>query len=158
MLNALGEGRSLIGFLENQEIGECDVVKEISDFIDSVQKLVADRQQTLRFELPDPTWPELPKQHAWSLLRFVQQAVQNAIQHAGPTSIEVTLGWYEDADMPTIVASVNDHGIGFNATLQAPDGHYGLQSLQQRANMCSGRFELQSSPNKGCRASLFVPV
>lgn len=158
MLNALAEGRSLIGFFENQEIGECDVIKEIGNFIDSLQSLVADRQQSLQLELPNPCWPELPKQAAWSLLRFVQQAVQNAIQHAGPTRIEVHLGWSVTAAVPMILASVEDHGIGFDTSLQAPDGHFGLQSLQQRANMCCGQLEVESSPGQGSRIALRVPV
>lgn len=158
MLNALAEGRSLIGFFENQEIGECDVIKEIGNFIDSLQSLVADRQQSLHLELPNPCWPELPKQSAWSLLRFVQQAVQNAIQHAGPTRIEVHLGWSVTAAEPMILACVEDHGIGFDTSLQAQDGHFGLQSLQQRANMCCGRLEVESSPGQGSRVALRVPV
>ena len=158
MLKALAEGRSLIGFFENQDIGECDAIKEIASFIDSVQSLVADRGQSLQINLPNPPWPELPKQYAWSLLRFVQQVVQNAIQHAGPTRIDVRLGWDATGDEPTVVASVEDQGVGFDATLPAPEGHFGLQSLQQRARMCGGRFKLESSLGKGCQVALFVPV
>ncbi|MDX1927126.1 MAG: histidine kinase [Pirellulaceae bacterium] len=158
MLNALAEGRSLIGFFENQEVGECDAIKEINNFVESVQSLVHDRGQSLRIELPHPTWPDLPKQHAWSLLRFVQQAVQNAIQHAGPTQIEVRLGWSAAGDGACLVASVEDQGVGFDPTLQAPEGHYGLQSLQQRSHMCGGRFELEAAPGHGCRVTLYVPV
>lgn len=158
LLNALAEGRSLISFFESQEIGECDAIKEIESFIESVQSLVDERGQSLHFELPLRDWPELPKHHAWSLLRFIQQAVQNAIQHAGPTSIEIRLGWSTKADESMIAASVEDHGNGFDTTLQPPEGHFGLQSLQQRANMCGGRFELVSAPDKGCRVALFVPV
>ncbi len=158
MLNALAEGRSLIGFFENQELGECDAVKEIGCFADSVQKLVADRGQSLQLERPNPDWPDLPKQYAWSLLRFVQQAVQNAIQHAGPTRIDVRLGWDCSDSESHLVAIVEDEGVGFDTTQPAPEGHFGLQSLQQRANMCGGRFSLVSSPGKGCRVALFVPV
>ena len=158
MLNALAEGRSLIGFFENQEVGECDAIKEIASFIDSIQSLVADRGQSLQLELPNPIWPGLPKQYAWSLLRFVQQAVQNAIQHAGPTRIEVRLGWEAIGDESMVVASVEDQGVGFDATLLAPEGHFGLQSLRQKAHMCGGRFKLESSPGKGCQVVLFVPV
>jgi signal transduction histidine kinase len=157
MLKALAEGRSLIGFFENQKLGDCDATKEISSFIDSVQSLVADRGQSLQIELPSSVWPELPKQHAWSLLRFVQQAVQNAIQHAGPTQIKVRLGW-DVKDDSIMVVIVEDQGVGFDSTLSAPEGHFGLQSLQQRANMCGGRFKLESSPGNGCRIALFVPI
>ena len=159
MLNALTEGRSLIGFLENQEVGDCDAIKEIANFIESVQSLVTDRGQSLRMEIPDaPMARDLPKQHAWSLLRFVQQAVQNAIQHAGPTQIDVHLGWDTTVDESSVTVSVEDRGVGFDTSLQTPVGHYGLQSLQQRAHMCGGRFELVSAPGQGCRATLCVPL
>jgi signal transduction histidine kinase len=157
MLNALAEGRTLIGFLENQEIGECDVVKEITLFIETVRSFAAHRGQALRIELPSPNWPSLPKQHAWSLLRFVQQAVQNAIQHAGPTTIAVQLGWATCAPEPMLFASVEDHGVGFDPKHEVAEGHFGLQSLQQRVRMCGGRFELVASPGKGCRVTAILP-
>ncbi len=158
MLNALAEGRSLIRFFDNQEMGDCDAVKEIAQFVDSVQSLVADRGQTLRIELPNPAWPDLPKHQAWSLLRFVQQAAQNAIQHAGPTQITVQLGWEIAEDSSSVVASIEDLGVGFDTTLPTPQGHFGLQSLQQRANMSGGRFQIASSPGLGCRVALTVPI
>lgn len=157
MLKALAEGRSLIGFFEGQEIGECGAVREIAAFIDSVQSLANDRGQTIRLELPNPLWPDLPKQVAWSLLRFVQQAVQNAIQHAGPAHIDVRLSWKNSSDEPSIAVGIEDDGVGFDTTRQALEGHIGLQSLQQRAQMCGGRFSLKSAPGKGCQVALSVP-
>ena len=37
-------------------------------------------------------------------------------------------------------------------------GHFGLQSLQQRANMCGGRFTLKTAIGAGCCVELEVPV
>lgn len=158
LLNALAEGRSLIGFLDHQEIGDCDVEASIAQFVNTMQALVEQRGQTLHLDLPSPGWPAFPKQQAWSALRFVQQAVQNAIQHAGPTSIVVRLGWVDAENASVIRAVVEDHGNGFDATVEAPAGHFGLQSLQQRATMCGGRFRLETSPGNGCRVTLEAPL
>jgi len=177
LLNALTEGRSLIGFLDHQEIGDCDVVASIAHFVDAMQSLVEQRGQTLHLELPSPSWPAISKQHAWSVLRFVQQAVQNAIQHAGPTSIVVQLEWLDtelaatggqrdlsdereagEQSESVIRVMVEDQGRGFDSTIQPLAGHFGLQSLQQRAKMCGGRFRLKTSLGAGCRATLEVPI
>ncbi len=167
LLNALAEGRSLIGFLDHQELGDCDAMASIAQFVDAMQTLVEQSGQTLHLELPSPSWPAIPKQHAWSVLRFVQQAVQNAIQHAGPTSIVVQLGWVdagssgrESAGLngSMVRAIVEDQGRGFDSEIESRAGHFGLQSLQQRASMCGGRFRLITSPGAGCRAILEMPI
>ena len=158
LLNALSEGRELIGFLENQELSDCDAVVAIENFIESMQALATQRGQKLTFERPDPDWPSISKQHAWSILRFVQQAVQNAIQHAGPASVSVRLGWGSTSSEAVVVAAVHDDGRGFDATVEPPAGHFGLQSLQQRANMCGGRFAIETAPGAGCRVELEIPA
>ena len=159
LLNALAEGRGLIGFLETQELGDCDAVAAVASFMESMHSLTEQRQQTLRFDRPEPDWPSIAKPQAWSILRFVQQAVQNAIQHAGPANIAVCLGWSSTrSNDPAIIAVVQDNGRGFDSKVEPPVGHFGLQSLQQRANMCGGRFTLKTAIGAGCRVELEVPV
>ncbi len=169
LLNALAEGRELIGFLDRQEVGECDLDSSIAKFLEAMQPLVEQRGQSLQFESQhaEPSHeesqltnlPAISRQTAWSVLRFVQQAVQNAIQHAGPASVCVRLKWnIEVDDEGTLHVSVEDNGRGFDPKVELPAGHFGLQSLQQRANMCGGVFTLRTAPVAGCYVSLDVPL
>ena len=63
LLNALAEGRGLIGFLETQELGDCDAVAAVASFTESMHSLTEQRQQTLRFDRPAPDWPSIAKSH-----------------------------------------------------------------------------------------------
>ncbi len=159
LLNALAEGRELIGFLDQQEVGECDLVSSIAKFLESMQPLVEQRGQSLKFESQDTELPTISRQTAWSVLRFVQQAVQNAIQHAGPASVCVRLKWNMALDDEgALQVLVEDDGRGFDPKVELPAGHFGLQSLQQRANMCGAVFTLSTAPGAGCCVSLDVPL
>jgi signal transduction histidine kinase len=163
---ALAEGRSLIGYLDDQAVGEEDVAVALEKHLRAIEPECLERGQVLRFQPPSPSWPILPKKQAWCLIRLLQQAVQNAVQHAGPASINVSLAWMP-ADSPVsgstvavsrrLVARVEDDGVGFDTSLDPVHGHYGLQSLRQRARMCGSKFTIDSSPGKGTRIVVDFP-
>ena len=157
--NALTEGRELIGFLDGQEAGECDLLTSIEKFLEAMRPLAEQRGQSLQFDSGQCEFPAISRAIVWSVLRFVQQAVQNAIQHAGHGVICVRLKWrFQAGDEDMLHASVEDTGCGFDAGVELPLGHYGLQTLKQRANMCGGVFTLKTAPGTGCCVSLDVPV
>ncbi len=164
---AQGEGRALIGYLDDQAQGDDDVTSALQKYLDAVQPDATERRQSLRFNPPQPPWPALPKQVAWSILRLLQQATQNAIQHAGPAEITISLGWSTengplDVSEPVLrhsqlAASVTDNGLGFDLEQPTEYGHFGLQSIQQRAKMCNAVLSIDSAPNAGTRIHIVVP-
>ncbi len=84
--------------------------------------------------MPEPPWPALPNAVAWSIVRFAQQAIQNAIQHAGPATISVRLGWAVKRENELqLELVVRDNGVGFDPAAPVPAGISGLASLHQRA-------------------------
>ncbi len=162
---ALVEGRSLIGYLDDQALGDDDVEVALERLVQALEPDALERGQVLRLEKPSAAWPRLPKQIAWSLLRLLQQAVQNAIQHAGPATIKVCLGRSETiievglstGNSAALLARVEDDGIGFDTTVPPRQGHYGLQSLYQRARMCGASLTLDSHPGQGTRVVVEIP-
>ena len=92
--------------------------------------------------------PTLPAHVARELLRIAQEAIANALDHARPTSIEVTLR-QQDGGASLIV---RDDGQGFDPR-QAPGtaaGHFGLTGMRERAAGL-GTFTLDSRPGAGTR-------
>ena len=85
------------------------------------------------------------------VLRIAQEALQNAIKHAGATRIGVRLV----AEDGLLVLEVEDHGVGFD-----PDGHdirarsLGLTSMQERAERLGGRLAIASAPGRGTTVRL----
>ncbi|WP_010584646.1 PAS domain-containing sensor histidine kinase [Schlesneria paludicola] len=97
------------------------------------------------------TPPDLvvPTDLATVCYRITQEAVTNAMRHAGARQIEIQL---READ-GELTLKIQDDGAGFNvaaARERAAEGNsLGLISMQERANLADGQFEIVSEPAKG---------
>ncbi|HYE47207.1 MAG TPA: ATP-binding protein [Caulobacter sp.] len=87
------------------------------------------------------------------IYRLLQEACANALRHAAPTAITVTLS--RPLDAPELVEiSLADDGAGFDpATVK---GGVGLRSMRLRAERIGGRLDFASGPD-GTRVSLRFP-
>jgi signal transduction histidine kinase len=110
----------------------------------------------LRCDLRSDEIPEnrlFPKlQHA--LLRIAQEAVHNAVRHANPTLIVLTLRW----NPPKLVLQVRDNGSGISAAQLEKSEDFGLGSMLERASQIDGRFEIQTAINHGTTIIVTVPI
>jgi ligand-binding sensor domain-containing protein/signal transduction histidine kinase len=82
------------------------------------------------------------------LLRVAQEAVNNAMRHASPGLIQVTI----DYGPSSVSLHVADDGRGFavEALTSAPDGeHWGLVTMKERVARIGGRFDIHSTPGSG---------
>ncbi|MBV9179743.1 MAG: hypothetical protein JO356_00405 [Acidobacteria bacterium] len=90
------------------------------------------------------------------LYRVCMEAVTNAVRHSGATKIAVGLNF----STTYIQLSVEDDGCGFDlATSHSANGtHFGLKSMQQRAERCGGKLSVESTIGQGTKVALEVPV
>jgi signal transduction histidine kinase len=97
----------------------------------------------------------LPKV-AVQLIRISQEALANVRKHArGASRVSVRL----EALDGHLLLSIQDDGAGFNlAAPQAEGRHFGLQVMRQRAARIDGRVMVDSSPGKGTRVMVEVPL
>jgi len=82
-----------------------------------------------------------------SIFRIVQEATSNALKHAGAQCIKVCLRERNGS----LELSIEDDGRGFDAAAGVSDFNHGLglQSMQERAGLSGGDYELQSVQGKG---------
>ena len=154
---ALDEGRQLIGFLERPTpTAALDLGEQIGEYIDAVSPQAEAGDQCIRMTVDIPEWPNLPSSTRWNLLRVAQQAIRNAVAHAGPTLIHVS--WTIDADDRRLALVVQDWGRGFDATQPPPAEHFGLESMRHRARIMGGSLDIHSAPGDGCRVVCRVPL
>lgn len=152
---AAEEGRSLIGFLETyNEDKPFSLATEIEQFVEATRPLAAAAQQELELSSSLVLPTSLPPQQSWSVLRVLQQAVQNAVQHAGPCQIVIDSQANDEGWILTVV----DRGVGFVPTDPGQPNHFGLSSMQQRAVALGGRLEINSNPGKGTTIALQLPA
>ena len=100
--------------------------------------------------------PELSREVSLALFRIVQEAISNAAIHSEAESLIVRF----DSRAGSVVAEVEDDGIGFdlgNALGQA-GGSLGLFGMHERAGYVSGELSLESGPGLGTRVRVVIPM
>jgi signal transduction histidine kinase len=95
----------------------------------------------------------LPPRAQHELLRIAQEAIHNAVRHANPTLIAVTLRW----DAPNLVLRVKDNGSGIAAARLEKSEGFGLRNMRERASEIDGRFEIQTAVGHGTTIIVTVP-
>lgn len=101
-----------------------------------------------------PPLPWLDAANALHVLRLFQEAIGNALRHAGATTLEV--GCREEArhDRSGLTVWVADDGAGFTPALTPGKG---LGIMRDRALALHGEFDCVSAPGAGARISLWLP-
>jgi signal transduction histidine kinase/ligand-binding sensor domain-containing protein len=85
-----------------------------------------------------------------------QEALRNALKHAGRGTIQVRLR-YDSASFELLV---RDDGTGMTEDVQRAGitGHYGLAGMRERAARIGGEFSIISAPGQGTTVRVMVPV
>jgi signal transduction histidine kinase len=90
---------------------------------------------------------------------IIEEAVTNARKHASASTIWVRL---QPLEPGVAVLEVEDDGIGFdvNAVNRAYDkrSSLGMVNLRERAELVNGLLNVQSTPGKGTKVSVYLPL
>jgi two-component system, NarL family, sensor kinase len=54
--------------------------------------------------------------------------------------------------------TIEDNGLGFDATDKSKYNGMGLKNMQNRVNFLKGKIELDSKPGNGTLVSVYLPV
>jgi signal transduction histidine kinase len=87
----------------------------------------------------------LPAEVETELLRIAQEAVTNSLRHARARTLHVGLS----LGHRRVTLRVRDDGQGFDPAAPAPDGHFGLLGLRERAARIGARVDVRSAPGRG---------
>jgi signal transduction histidine kinase len=98
----------------------------------------------------------LPSAVETHLLRIAQEAVTNALRHAGAREIRVHLDFGADH----VSLRIQDDGRGFAVTPTAPSttGHMGLVGIRERAVRMGGHLTVHSQAGAGTEVVVEVPL
>jgi PAS domain S-box-containing protein len=88
-----------------------------------------------------------------ALYRIAQEALTNACKHSKSKKVTVTLA----QDGQDVRLEVRDWGIGFD-TESIKEGHFGLESIRQRARLLGGRVTIETKPGFGTLVQAVVPI
>ncbi len=106
----------------------------------------------------DGTTRRLDPEVEAALFRIAQEGLTNAIRHAGPARIRLTVRTTESA----AEISVTDDGRGFETALglarAVDEGRLGLLGIRERAAALGGAAEVRSAPGSGTTLVAWVPA
>ena len=97
--------------------------------------------------------PTMSWESKQALYRIAQEALHNAGRHARATRVWVELS-QDDAE---IRLEVRDNGVGFDPQSEHP-GHFGLNTMRERAAELGGSLEIESRPQAGTNVRAVVPA
>lgn len=86
------------------------------------------------------------------IMNILREALSNALRHGGATHVDIRAASSENQ----IALSVHDNGCGFEIRTEG-NGH-GLANMQTRAKFLGGDLKIDSTPEKGTRLLLTIPV
>jgi signal transduction histidine kinase len=87
-----------------------------------------------------------------TLFRIGQEAIANAVRHAAPASLSISLSYVRDS----VCLIVEDDGVGFCNTGDLLG--FGLRGMRKRADTIAAKFNIVSSPNSGTRVEVASPL
>ena len=101
-------------------------------------------------EIPRSLRPDV----ALCIFRIAQEGLRNVKKYSGAKEADVDLRMTGDI----VEISVRDEGCGFDLSKLRQNGGIGIRSMEQRACLLRGKFEIHSEPGKGTTLKARVPL
>jgi signal transduction histidine kinase len=95
--------------------------------------------------------PDLTARTKEALVLISREALHNVVRHSGADRVDIVL----EADAKSLVLVITDNGRGFDSAAQRP-GHFGLQSMRERAAAVGGVLALTSVEGVGTQVRVRV--
>ena len=149
---SLSEARRSIWELRSQEADSRDLAGRFSKLSRQVSEISG---TDVQFRIHG-TYRQLNPQVEDEVFRIGQEALTNAVRHSGAKRITIDLTF----NSRKLKMTVADDGSGFvrEKKSSGPDGHFGLQGMQERAEQIRGALTIQSSIGSGTTVSLEAPA
>ncbi|MGI8794427.1 MAG: sensor histidine kinase [Acidimicrobiales bacterium] len=135
----VAEVRDTLYDLRTEVSDERDLSSTLRDFLARVEN-----RTSITFTLNDDSTDRLPLRQEQEVWRIAQEAVTNAIRHAGATRVGVV--WSCQSDFA--VLEVTDNGIGL-PTDQTTTESFGLTGMRERAEAIGAALDISSIDGQG---------
>jgi signal transduction histidine kinase len=96
--------------------------------------------------------PSLSPDVEQCIYRVAQEAVTNAAKHAKAKTLTVNL----ESTEGKVTLTVHDDGVGFDVEKRGKANHYGLEGMQERAQLVDGELSVTSKLGEGTTVRLVV--
>jgi signal transduction histidine kinase len=148
--DAIDRLRQLVFELHPRALQEAGLVLALEDYLRTTLA------EALRWKLDSRLQVEPPDEVKVILFRIAQEALSNIRKHANASEVTISL----DEQDGGVLLRVRDDGRGFTAGDRAsgPMGHFGLQSMRERAEAAGGRWGIQTAVGEGTAVEAWLPT
>jgi len=157
MLAVVSQLRGLIGEMRPAGLEELGLTAALDGYVAQLWRERGATPPSIQLDL-DWSGTLLPEPVAICLFRVAQEALRNALKHAGARQIRLTLRLLPDE----AVLSVGDDGCGFRVPARlselAQHHHFGLVGMAERAKWSGGCLTIDSQPGRGTEIRMRVPL
>lgn len=143
---ALEDVRLSVSALRSDPLADLSLAEAIESLLEEIR-----RTQTVEIQTDIVINKIISSSVKIAVYRIMQEAFTNILKHADATII--TLKVQNDMQLKVLI---QDNGKGFEAG-QNTTG-FGLQSMQERAYALNGGFEIMTSPGRGCKILISIPL
>ena len=136
----------------NEALRGClDALASVPDLDQFVGQVMARLRCTFRSNLENDE--NLAAAIRQDLLRITQEAISNALRHAQPTAINVSLR----LGLPGLILKVKDNGCGMTTAREIRDG-FGFVNMRARVKKLNGSLNIRTASGRGTSIVVTVPV
>lgn len=97
--------------------------------------------------------PAVPLATRQALVLISREALHNVVRHAGADRVDIAI----EVHAGGFALTITDDGRGFDPLAPRP-GHFGLQSMRERAAAIGGRLDVRSAHGLGTHIRISIPV
>jgi signal transduction histidine kinase len=147
----LGEARRSTLSLLPSRIGQSGLIEALQMLVD--RSNIPGRLRCT-FDSNSVRDESLPQAVQQDLLRIAQEAISNALRHAKPTVIGVSLR----SSPPNLVLEVRDNGSGVLSEQLKTEEGFGFTNMRERAKKLNGTLDIRTAPGHGTSIVVSLPV
>lgn len=144
------EMRRLISALSPSVLQMLGLPASIRQFVKNLGRTFPGRVRLRMSQLED-----LPEGAKIMMYRLVQECFTNAVKHSCASSVSVQLNRRNGS----VRMKVQDDGVGFDLDEASRKREsFGLAGMRERVALLGGEIDIQTSPGKGTKVSIAIPV
>ncbi|HEY6900375.1 MAG TPA: response regulator [Puia sp.] len=147
---AINEIRKISKSLITPGLREIGLIESIEDIIDDMKVVAHDL--AIELDLQNISEEQIEDRRKLALFRMVQEQLNNIVKHAKASRVLIRLS-IEGED---IVLTIADNGVGFDVGRHRKG--VGITNIISRAEMFSGKVDIQSAPGDGTTLSVSLPI
>ena len=147
---ATEEGRAVLNSLRTS-------TTEVNGLAEALRRALEECQIHSSMEVSLHVWGKIQEMHPIvrdEVYRIGYEAIRNACVHSQATQLRVELSYAQDLSL-----RICDNGVGIDPDIvnRGKQGHFGLQSMRERAARIMGKFSIESTAGFGTAITLTVP-